>query len=871
MKKIKSLSIHSFILLFLTLFFVSVNAQEKLPILPKDYLNWKTMNIASVSPSGKWVSYQLQNEVGVDTLFVRHLDKPITYTFPSVQNGMFSASDYFAVLTTRGLELTHLVSGKEKTFPDVQSYAFSKKGNELVVHSIKEGQLPRIEIHSLIYGTHQVIQGVTSFQMSPDLEHLIYAQQQNNRQRIGMVTFGKKSIITAVAKSETDGSYNHFQWSDKSTGVVFHQVQKLGTTDEEVSICLVDLAKKNFVVFSKTAFPNYPLGGKILNQSYESLYLSNDLSKVYFAYRHDKKQEESPTSDVEVWQWNSPRVYPESVQLKSVFDNRWLLWDRSKNTIASLNSDALPKFFLAGKERFVVSYHPYAYEPQFDFNGPVDYYLTDLQTQQTKLLLAKHSSNLLEVLPSPGGKYILYFKDKHWWYYDITKALHLPITNGMKNPFYNELKDFAGDSEAYGIAGWTPDDQTVLIYDRYDVWEFEPTTGSMSLLTKGRTEKITYRLPIYLMSNIFKKFDGYETHVVSLKKGLFLLAKSENGDSGYCFWKRNLPMTPFLTAGLTNQFFVKDSDIVYIEQRFDLPPQIMKNNRKCKQKLVVQSNPNYSKYDWGRAVAIDYTNSKGQPLKGFLYYPSHYEMGKQYPMIVHIYQRQFSYMHYFEPPSLYPTEGFVPSNYTTQGYFVFFPDIVFDLKATGPSALDCTLAGVNAVLEKGEVNPKKIGLIGHSFGGYEANYIATQTNLFATIVSGAGIFDLPAFYLNMNWRTGRPDMWRMEFQQWRMGCSLFEDRNAYALNSPLSYVESIKTPILLWSGKNDMQVDWQQNVTFYLALRRLKKQATLLLYPGEYHSLEELSNRYDLRERMEQWFAHYLKDESPADWIKEGM
>ena len=85
------------------------------------------MNIASVSPSGKWVSYQLQNEVGVDTLFVRHLDKPITYTFPSVQNGMFSASDYFAVLTPMGLELTHLVSGKVKTFQDVQSYAFSKK------------------------------------------------------------------------------------------------------------------------------------------------------------------------------------------------------------------------------------------------------------------------------------------------------------------------------------------------------------------------------------------------------------------------------------------------------------------------------------------------------------------------------------------------------------------------------------------------------------------------------------------------------------------------------------------------------------------------------------------------------------------------
>ena len=164
-----------------------------------------------------------------------------------------------------------------------------------------------------------------------------------------------------------------------------------------------------------------------------------------------------------------------------------------------------------------------------------------------------------------------------------------------------------------------------------------------------------------------------------------------------------------------------------------------------------------------------------------------------------------------------------------------------------------------------------MGLIGHSFGGYEANYIATQTDLFATVVSGAGVVDLPSFYLNMNWRTGLPDMWRMEFHQWRMGCSLFEDRNAYALNSPLQFVESIKSPLLLWSGKNDLHVDWQQNVMFYLAMRRLKKPATLLLYPNEYHALEELPNRADLRQRMEEWFTHYLKDEMPADWIKEAM
>lgn len=826
------------------------------------------MNISAVSPSGNWVSYQLQNEIGVDTLFVHHLDKSIVYSFPSIKHGLFSATDFFAVMTPNGLQLTDLVSGKVKLFPNVQSYAFSKKGTELVMHSSEQGGTPFLQIYSLLSGTEQRIEDVTTYKMSPNLEHIVYAQQVGQYQHIGIVSFGKKSEKIIVPNTETRGSYHHFNWSEKSTGVVFHQKESRENSDK-VTVCLVDIAKKQFVYFAKDDYPTYPKGGEILFQSYESLSISDDLSKVYFAFQFEKKPEVIPASDVEVWQWNSPKVYAENSRLKGSFDTRWFLWDRQKKSLVMLNSDALPKFFLAGKGRYVISYHPLAYEPQFDFYGPVDYYLTDVETQQTSLLLEKHSSNLLEVLPSPGGKYIVYFKDKDWWYYDINKARHLPITKDMKYPFYNELKDFAGDREAYGIAGWTPDDQTVLIYDRYDLWEFEPTTGRMNQLTSGRSKKITYRLPIYLMSNVHKKFDGYETHIIPHKKELFLLAKSDQGDTGFCFWKKNVSMTPFLTKGLTNQFFVTSSDVVYIKQRFDLPPQIMKNNRQYNERMVVQSNPGYSEYDWGKTEVVHYTNAKGEALKGFLCYPSHYVKGKKYPMIVHIYQRQFSYMHYFEPPSLYPMEGFVPSNYTTQGYFVFFPDIVFDLKATGPSALDCTLSGVNAVLERGEVNPNKIGLIGHSFGGYEANYIATQTNLFAAIVSGAGVFDLPSFYLNVNWRSGRPDMWRMEFQQWRIGCSLFEDRTAYEVNSPSHFVESIKSPMLLWSGKNDLQIDWRQNVMFYLALRRLRKPATLLLYPNEYHSLEELPNRLDLKTRIEEWFAHYLKDESPAKWIKE--
>ena len=83
----------------------------------------------------------------------------------------------------------------------------------------------------------------------------------------------------------------------------------------------------------------------------------------------------------------------------------------------------------------------------------------------------------------------------------------------------------------------------------------------------------------------------------------------------------------------------------------------------------------------------------------------------------------------------------------------------------------------------------------------------------------------------------------------------------------MSTVQRLKIPLLLWSGKEDTQVDWHQSVSYYLALRRLEKKATLLLYPKEGHTLLDPTHQKDLTERVLQWFGYYLKGEPPASWI----
>lgn len=114
-------------------------------------------------------------------------------------------------------------------------------------------------------------------------------------------------------------------------------------------------------------------------------------------------------------------------------------------------------------------------------------------------------------------------------------------------------------------------------------------------------------------------------------------------------------------------------------------------------------------------------------------------------------------------------------------------------------------------------------------------------------------------------------MWRMESQQWRMGKGMYEDRDAYRKNSPANFVENINTPLLLVTGEKDFQINWQQSVKMFLAMKRLSKEVTLLQYPDEAHSLIKPENKKDFSDKMKQWFDFKLKDKKKPLWMEKGL
>ena len=169
------------------------------------------------------------------------------------------------------------------------------------------------------------------------------------------------------------------------------------------------------------------------------------------------------------------------------------------------------------------------------------------------------------------------------------------------------------------------------------------------------------------------------------------------------------------------------------------------------------------------------------------------------------------------------------------------------------------------------IDADRVGLIGHSWGGYQTTFFVTQDDLFAAAVAGAPLTNLMSMYLSFYWNTGGTDARIFEISQGRMQVPWWEDWDSYFNNSPLHHIQNLNTPLLMEFGTDDGAVEFNQGVEFYNAARRAGKHMVMLGYEGENHGLAREPNQRDYQSRILQWFAHYLKGEPAPEWITTGV
>jgi dipeptidyl aminopeptidase/acylaminoacyl peptidase len=238
-------------------------------------------------------------------------------------------------------------------------------------------------------------------------------------------------------------------------------------------------------------------------------------------------------------------------------------------------------------------------------------------------------------------------------------------------------------------------------------------------------------------------------------------------------------------------------------------------------------------------------------------------------MIVYIYEIVSNQMHNYTAPS--ERNPYNPTVWTQEGYFVLMPDIVYRDRNPGLSAADAIIPAVEKVVSMGVVDKDRVGLVGHSWGGYQTAFVGTTTSTFAAAVAGAPLTELASMYLSVYWNTGGTDARIFEISQGRMEVPPWRDPESYMRNSAVWNIEKMTTPMLVTFGDKDGAVDWHQGIEMYNAARREDKDLVLLVYEGENHGLAKKPNQIDYHRRVMTWFNHYLKGAPAPDWMTKGV
>ena len=470
------------------------------------------------------------------------------------------------------------------------------------------------------------------------------------------------------------------------------------------------------------------------------------------------------------------------------------------------------------------------------------------------------------VRASPDGKFILYYVDGQFWTIDTARRSVLNITRGVPTSFADTDSDSTDVQRPwFGVGGWTVGDASVLLHDKFDVWEVASNSSKATRLTDGAAEKTEFR---------FVDLDP-DVDAIDRTKAIYLeMFGTLSKKSGYA---RLAPGSAaperliWVDKSITRLAKAKEADVyAYVAQSVEDSPDAFVGGADLKaMKQVTGTNPFQTKYAWSRAELVEFTSEKGQQLQGVLRYPAGYQSGKTYPMIVFVYEKLSDGLHRYVAPS--EREYYNVTSFTSAGYFEFEPDIVFRPREPGLSVVECVRPAVAAVVAKGVVDPKRVGMIGHSWGGFDTAFMSTHTDVFAAAVAGAPITDLVSNYGSHHFSSGIAETDHIETGQQRMQVPVYEDLAAYTRNSAVFGVASMTTPLLIEVGDADGTVFWHQGVELYNAARRAKKDVVLLVYGGEDHGLRQKANQIDYHHRIMEWFGHYLKGEPAAPWITNGV
>ncbi len=581
-----------------------------------------------------------------------------------------------------------------------------------------------------------------------------------------------------------------------------------------------------------------------------------------------KTDDEPDKPDMVIWHWKDKRSQPmQQVQEKADQNFSYLcVYRPSDRKFLRLADEALRQVSLSPESRYGVGTDVREYELEGNLDGKrfEDLYAVNPVTGERKLALKK---GRWVMTASPDGTHLLYYDDGAFYTFDLGTGRSYNITEKLDSVFYNTEDDHNVSKPPTRPVGWAKDSSAVLLSDGWDIWKASVHGGAgVNLTVNGKREKIRYRTRFQLDADE-KGIDLSQPMYV----GVYGEWTKKGGIGVIEPGKASVRMLHWDDAAYSTLLKAKKADVyVYTrETTQDFPNfYVAKASLEGGQK-VTDANPQQKNFLWSKGVkVIDYSSDKGDKLQGALYLPANYEPGKSYATIVYIYEKLSQSANNYAHPTF---NGFNIAAYTSNGYAVLTPDIVYRVNDPGMSAVWCVLPALKAAIATGVVNPKLVALHGHSWGGYQTAFLVTQTNAFRVAIAGAPLTDMIAMYNAVYWNTGSANQPIFESSQGRFLGGPWENLEAYQRNSPVYHAKNVSTPLLMLHNDKDGAVDWTQGIEYFNTLRRLGKPVVMLQYKGENHGLRKPENMKDYTVRMKEFFDYQLLDRQPPKWWTEGV
>lgn len=895
----------------------------KAPVGPADYGTWESLaSGAALSPDGRWLAVPISRADGTSELRVHGTAAGAGTLFVATEGGSPVFSDDGRWLAYRighseqerdalrekkrpvqdGVGVVRLDGAaadlRAVTIAGVSSFAFGHGGRHLAMRTyVPEGSSRKgadLIVRDLDSGADTSVGNVAAFAWQEHGGLLALTIDADGRIGNGVQLYDAAAGTLRVLASG-DADFSGLSWREASDDLAAFRSRTDEGWEEQTHVVLTwrGLARGGApapTVYDPAGDTAFPDAMRVVES--RELAWSDDGATAFFGIQErtrkpaagTKGEEETPAAErgaatpkpatVDVWHSRDERIIPmQRVQLDRDRQRSYFVaWPLGGPSITRLGTDLDERLELVAGGRLAVETDraPYRFDNMFD-RTRVDVYLLEVRTGGRRKVI---DGVWYFDGASPGGRYLLYFKQDQYWAYDVERDRHTSLTRGLDGTFVNGEYDTPVREQRppWGVAGWLEGDKAVLVYDRYDVWRVAADGSGGSRLTRGAAERVRHRYvqldrderaidpgrSIYLsLYGEWTKKSGY----ARLRAGA-LGGASRAGDAERLLWiDENVGR---LTKAQAAEGYA------FVRQRFDDSPDYFVGGPDLSDgRQVTATNPFQGDYAWGRSELIEYTSGAGQRLQGALYYPAGWEPGRRYPMIVYVYERLSQGLHTYVGPS--ERSPYNTAVFTAEGYFVLQPDIVFRPRDPGLSAVECIVPAVRAALEGGMVDPARVGLVGHSWGGYEASFVPTQTNLFAAAVAGAPLTNFFSMFGTIHWNQGMPETQHFETGQARMEVPYWVDHEAYVRNSPVMHITTLETPMLVFFGDKDGTVDWHQGVELYNYARRAGKMLVMLVYAGENHSAREKPNQIDYHRRVLQWFGHYLKGEPAPAWIAEGV